>query len=215
MRVRCDSYTECTPIRHFQFTGRRVEWRPPFLPGIHLLIRTERLDLVPGTPESIQACLDGPSALAVALDARVPATWPPEFLDDEALRFTLDRLALGPEQAYWWLYFVVLRGPESRVVIGSAGYKGPPTEGAVEVGYGIVPDFHRRGYATEVVRGLLRHAFSVPGVEQAIGETFPSLIASIGVLRKCGFRNVDGGSEPGVIRFAITRSEHNLNHLPA
>ena len=179
------------------------------------MIRTERLDLVPGTAESIQACLDGRSALAVALDARVPASWPPEFLDDDALRFTLDRLASGPEQAGWWLYFLVLRGPEDRWLIGSAGYKGPPAEGAVEVGYGIVPEHHRRGYATEAVRGLLGHAFSVPGVEQVIGETFPSLIASIGVLRKCGFRNVDGGSEPGVIRFAITRADHNLKHLPA
>ncbi|HET9233130.1 MAG TPA: GNAT family N-acetyltransferase [Candidatus Eisenbacteria bacterium] len=172
------------------------------------MIRTERLDLVPGTPQSIQACLDGRSAMAAVLDARVPASWPPEFLDDDALRFTLDRLASGPDQAGWWLHFVVLRGSEGRVIIGSAGYKGPPAEGAVEVGYGIVPDHQRRGYATEVVRGLLGHAFSVPVVERVIGETYPTLIASIGVLRKCGFRNVDGGSEPGVIRFAISRAEH-------
>ena len=172
------------------------------------MIRTERLDLVPGSPESLEACLNGRDALEIALRARVPASWPHEYLDDDALRFTRDRLASGHEQAGWWLHFVVLRGFEGQVLIGSGGFKGPPAEGTVEVGYGIVADHQRRGYATEVVRGLLGHAFSVPGVERAIGETYPSLIASIGVLRKCGFRSVDGGSEPGVIRFAITRAEH-------
>jgi RimJ/RimL family protein N-acetyltransferase len=41
-----------------------------------------------------------------------------------------------------------------------------------------------------------------------IAETYPSLIASIGVLRKCGFQLVGEGSEPRVIRFELTRPEY-------
>jgi RimJ/RimL family protein N-acetyltransferase len=172
------------------------------------LIVTEHLELVPATPGSIRTALAGPAALAESLDAVVPATWPHEYLDDAALQFMLARLLESPATSGWWLHFVLLRTEGRRILIGSAGYKGPPSEGAVEVGYGIVPDQHRRGYASEAVGGLLAHAFAVPAVERVIGETYPSLVPSIGVLEKCGFRRIEGGSEPGVIRFQITRSEY-------
>ncbi len=173
------------------------------------IIATERLELIRATLELTRAALDDPAALAANLGARVPATWPPEFLDPPSLRFTLDRLAEGGEQAGWWLHFVVLvDGVTGRTLIGSAGYKGPPSpDGTVEVGYGIVRDHQRRGYASEAVRGLLAHAFAVPAVQRIIAETLPELAPSIGVLRKCGFRLIGDGSEPGVIRFELRRAE--------
>jgi ribosomal-protein-alanine N-acetyltransferase len=168
-----------------------------------------RLELVAATPELTRAALAGRRELAVGLGAVVPDTWPPEFLDPPALEYTLDRLGLGTEQEGWWLYFVVLideRG--SRTLVGSGGYKGPPTEdGTVEVGYGIVSDHQRRGYATLTVRRLLDRAFALPEVRRAIAETLPELKPSIGVLRKSGFRLIGEGSEPGVIRFELTRAE--------
>ncbi|HUR96255.1 MAG TPA: GNAT family N-acetyltransferase, partial [Gemmatimonadales bacterium] len=140
----------------------------------------------------------------------VPDTWPPEFLDPEALEFTVKRLREGPEQAGWWLHFIVLaRGPSGPLLIGSAGYKGPPSpNGVVEIGYGIVRDHHRRGYASEAVRGLLRRAFADPAIGAVIAETLPELTASIGVLHKCGFHLIGEGSEPGVIRFELTRAAY-------
>jgi RimJ/RimL family protein N-acetyltransferase len=161
------------------------------------VLYTERLELVPATPDSLRAAIGGD--LGAALGAVVPPTWPHEYLDDGPLEFTLARLTEAPQEAGWWLYFVVLREP--RTLIGTSGFKGPPAEGTVEVGYGIVSDRRRQGFASEVVRGLLAHAFAQPGVTRVIAETFPELIPSIGVLRKCGFRPTEGGSEPGVIRF--------------
>ena len=111
----------------------------------------------------------------------------------------------------WWLHFVVLpRGVAGRTLIGSAGYKGPPSaDGTVEVGDGIVRVHQRQGYASEAVRALLSHAFALPVVQLVIAETLPELALSIGVLRKCGFRLIGGGSEPGVIRFELTRAEYS------
>lgn len=171
------------------------------------MIVTERLELVAATVQSTDAALDGPEALGQHLAAIVPSTWPPEYLDAQALEFTRARLSLGPEQAGWWLYFVVLPdGPTGRTLIGSAGYKGPPdAEGTVEVGYGIVSDQRRKGFASEVVRALIGRAFSFPAVARVIGETLPYLTASIGVMTKCGFRLIGAGSEPGVIRFQLDR----------
>jgi RimJ/RimL family protein N-acetyltransferase len=171
------------------------------------VIVTERLDLVPATPALVRAARSGRPTLAAALDAIVPPTWPPEYLDDAALVYTLERLASGGRHAGWWLHFVVLRsGAEPRTLIGSGGYKGPPSDdGTVEIGYGIVSDRRLRGYAVETARGLIAHAFALPGVRRAIAETLPELAGSIAVLEKCGFTRRGEGSEPGVIRFELTR----------
>lgn len=176
------------------------------------MIRTERLELIPATPGTVRAALEGPEALGAGLSAFVPPTWPPEFLDEDALRWALRKLEAAPEQAEWWFYFVLLPDEEGRrMLIGSAGYKGPPADdGTVEVGYGIVSDRRRRGYAAEAVRGLLARAFGCPEVRRVIAETFPDLVGSLGVLRACGFRPTsesEDASEPGALRFERMRDE--------
>jgi RimJ/RimL family protein N-acetyltransferase len=165
------------------------------------------MELAPATADLLAAALDGPPALAARLAAEVPSTWPPEYLDSAALAFVRERVAAAPDETPWWMYFMVLHqdGGE-RVVIGTAAYKGPPTDdGTVEIGYGVVRDRRRRGFASEAVRGLLQRAFGRPEVRRVIAETLPELTASIGVLRKCGFTLIGEGSEPGVIRYELLR----------
>lgn len=174
------------------------------------MIRTERLELVPATDGLLAAAIESPAALAAALDAHVPPTWPPEYLDAPALDFTRHRMADDPGQSAWWMYFMVLpRAAGDRVLIGSTGYKGPPSEdGTVEIGYAVVSDYRRRGYASESVRGLVKHAFGTPAVRRVVAETLPELTPSIGVLHQCGFEAAGEGSEPGVIRFELTRAAY-------
>lgn len=171
------------------------------------MIQTNRLEIIPATPALVHAALEGHAALASELGAAVPPSWPPEYLDADSLNFTLARFAEGADQMGWWLHFVVLRpGIEPRTLIGSAGFCGRPTlEGDVEVGYGIVSDRRRQGFATEVVRGLVAHAFSYPAVRRVIAHTLPELTPSIGVLEKCGFQQVAESPTSGVIRFALPR----------
>jgi RimJ/RimL family protein N-acetyltransferase len=108
------------------------------------VIVTDRLTLAPATVELTRAALDGPETLGAALGASVPKTPPPEYMDAPALEFTLRRLVDDPANAGWWLYFVLLRGGSTPLLIGSSGYKGPPSEdGTVEIGYGIVSDQRR------------------------------------------------------------------------
>ena len=157
----------------------------------------------------VVAALKGNEALGASIGASVPPTWPPEYLDSASLEFVLRRMEEGGAPSVWWLYFVVLRDADAgRTLIGSAGYKGPPSDGMVEVGYGIVRDQHRHGYASEAVRGLLARAFAAPDVTRVTAETYPELVGSIGVLRKCHFRLIGEGSEPGVIRYELTRAEY-------
>ena len=174
-----------------------------------VVIHTRRLDLRAATIELLLAAVAGPGALARALAALVPATWPPLYLDTRALEFCRARLERAPGEGPWWLYFVLLRCADGApVLVGTAGFKGPPADGMVEVGYGIVAEHQRQGFAAEAVGGLLDHAFAAPGVRRVIAETYPELAPSIGVLAKHGFRRIGGGSEPGVIRFERTRADH-------
>jgi len=155
----------------------------------------------------LRAALIGSESLEIALGAKVPLSWPHEFLDASALQYVLNRLEDHPDEAGWWMYFVLIPDAPERTLIGTAGYKGPPFDGAVEIGYGIVSDQRRRGYASEAVGALLERAFAQTSVTRVIAETMPELVGSIGVLRKAGFRDVPGGSEPGVIRFALPRAD--------
>jgi RimJ/RimL family protein N-acetyltransferase len=180
------------------------------------VLETDRLLLVPGRAELLRVALVDPRALALALGAGVPASWPPEFLDELALEFVLGRILSDPQVTPWWLYFVVrrhphalegARDPRGPVLIGTAGFKGPPTgDGSVELGYGIVRDHQRRGYASEAVAALVAWAYRDTRVQRVLAETFPERIASIGVLSKCGFRNIGSGSEPRTVRFEHTRA---------
>jgi RimJ/RimL family protein N-acetyltransferase len=92
------------------------------------------------------------------------------------------------------------------------GFKGAPDEaGSIELGYGILPEHQRHGYATEAVRGWIDFAFASPQVRTVVGQTLPRLTASIRVLEKAGFRYVGAGSDPSapagerVIRYELSR----------
>lgn len=191
-------------------SARQPRTRIPSLSHRTVTLLTDRLDLIPATPETTRAAIADVSALGRALGAQVRPSWPPALLDRPALAFTLDKLRRGPAHAEWWLYFVVLRADSGeRALIGSVGYKGPPAaDGTVEVGYGILPEYQRRGYASEAVRALVARAFAVPTVRRVIAETLPELTPSIGVMTKCGFTFVDEGSEPGVIRYELPRARY-------
>lgn len=168
------------------------------------MIVTEQLELVPATVALTRTALEGNPALGVALSAAVPASWPPAHFDRPTLEFTLNQLDLGPAQQGWWLYFFVQRA--ERILIGSGGYKGPPSpDGTVEVVYSVVSDHQRRGYAAEAVRGLVSQAFAFSPVRRIYALAQPGVEAPIGVLKKCGFELMGDGTQPGALRYELTR----------
>lgn len=171
------------------------------------MIHTPRMVLIPASVVTLQADLAGPEALGRALGTAVAESWPPDLYDDDAAKWMLGGLqATAPgTEGFWAYYFVWSTGPRGAVLIGVGGFKGPPAEGRVELGYSIVPEYQRRGFATEAVLGMLRFAFSHEEVSEVIAETLPDLIPSIGVLEKTGFGLVGAGSEEGVVRYAISR----------
>ena len=172
-------------------------------------ITTERLELVAGTLPLIEAELANRHRFAELLGAQVPANWPPPLNDAATMQWCERFFKKYPDEVGWANWYFVLReglGGE-RVVIGNGGFGGKPTaDGMVEVGYSVVPEFQRLGYATEAVRGLIHWAFAHPEIVRIVAETYPESKSSIRVIQKNGFLFVGPGSEPGVIRYELKRS---------
>jgi RimJ/RimL family protein N-acetyltransferase len=90
-----------------------------------------------------------------------------------------------------WRFGFALVHSESGLVIGNAGFTGPPdAEGMVEIAYGMVPDYQGRGYATEAASALVAWAAKNGRVAVVRAHTLPECNASTRVLEKCGFRHV-------------------------
>ncbi len=90
-----------------------------------------------------------------------------------------------------WVHGFAVVHREGNLVIGNAGFKGPPDEeGMVEIGYGIVPAFEGRGYATEAAAALVSLASRDDRIRRIRAHTFPEPNASTRVLTKCGFELV-------------------------
>jgi RimJ/RimL family protein N-acetyltransferase len=149
--------------------------------------------------------MEGAAALSRLVGARVGEEWPPPLFDADALEWALEQVRLDRRFEDWGMRYMVLResdggGPEA---VGVAGFKGPPdADNEVEIGYSVLPSYHRRGLASEAVAGLVGHAFDHHGVARIVAHTLPHLDASIGVLRKTGFTLDAELDDEGIVRFA-------------
>ncbi|TLS50980.1 GNAT family N-acetyltransferase [Paenibacillus antri] len=98
----------------------------------------------------------------------------------------MQSLRRHPKLLGWGVWFVRLK--ETGEIIGDAGFKGNPDyTGAVDIGYGFLPEHRGRGYATETAKALVAWAFA-HGAGRVTAETLRDNAASIRVLRKNGFR---------------------------
>ncbi len=177
-------------------------WQGADLPAS--TITTPRLELIDATPSMIRADRDG-GDFAAATGLMVPPAWPPEHWDRDALTWLLNKMAEYPNAAGWGRY-IALKSDGQPLLIGTCGCVGPPeaTED-VEVGYSILPECQRNGFATEAVTAWVDWVFRFSHVRSVNAQTFPHLAGSLGVLRRCGFLAAGEGSEPGALRFRRMR----------
>ena len=175
-----------------------------------LFIRTVRLDLVAARLEHLAAELANLQQLGQLLGAEILASWPPGEFDRFAITYFHDRLACDGESAAPWYAWYAIRRATADVpatLIASGGYFGPPSnDGTVEIGYSVVPEWRRHGYATEMVGGLLSRLADTPGINRVLAECDVQNVASIGVLTRCGFRRIGKGHEPHFDRFQLDRA---------
>ncbi len=116
---------------------------------------------------------------------------PPGGLEVPEVLAWLARTAVAVEEATGrcgaWL---VVHGDEA---VGLISFKGPPHDGAIEIGYGIAPSRRRRGHATAAV-GLL--IAQLPGDLALVAEAGEDNQPSQRVLEHHGFQRVGMRTDP-------------------
>jgi RimJ/RimL family protein N-acetyltransferase len=106
---------------------------------------------------------------------------------------------LGPFLAY-----VIVRHSDGRAV-GDAGFHGPPNaDGALEIGYALVPQARGAGLARESVELLIAWAQSQPGVHAITARVERDNAPSQRLLKHLGFTG--DGEHEGMRRFVL----HNV-----
>lgn len=101
----------------------------------------------------------------------------------------------NPENRIWYAPWKMTI-KDNNTYIGDLCFKGPASEKAVEIGYGILPEYEGKGYTTEAVQAMTQWAFGNSEVVFVEAETAPDNKASLRILEKCGF-TPDGEGEEG------------------
>jgi RimJ/RimL family protein N-acetyltransferase len=167
-------------------------------------LRTLRLELVAADAALSRAGVEDRARLAELLDASVPAAWPPALFAEGEAEFA-KKLEADAELEGWMSWYVVRVG-RARTLVGVCGLGGPPNErGEVMLGYAVLDEFQKKGYATEAAGALIDWAFEDPRTRAITAQTYEHLGASIRVMEKNGLKLVERGPEPGLLTFALRR----------
>ncbi len=140
-------------------------------------------------------CPDSAEYRAVAMSDRRGRLWADDYpTDGDVLMAALREGRTLHVDEPWGPLQIVDRG--DGLVVGGIGFKGAPSDGSVEIGYGLAESARGRGLATESVRLLIEVA-SARGLSAVTARTDPGNVASQAVLLRARFRRDPAGDADG------------------
>ena len=158
------------------------------------IIATDRLDLIPLTPDFLRSTVAGELAEAESmLNLKIPHEWM-DCADFAAMR--LRDFEAGITSQPWMPRAIGLRS--TGAMIGRIGFHSSPgpddladlSPAGVELGYGIFVDHRQQGYAREAVHSLVKWAHDVHDVSSFIASVRPDNTPSLAIISKMGFRRI-------------------------
>ena len=141
------------------------------------------------SPETLHALADDDLERA---NRTAPVALPEVFVAPDWIgtwRFRSAQVREDPTSAAWITGAVW--DADTGLVVGKAGFHAPPDpDGRVEVGYAVVPELRRRGYARAALEVLLERAAREPAVRVVRASVSPDNAASLGLIAQYGFVRV-------------------------
>ncbi len=169
------------------------------------------LTLQATTIEHLDVELNEPSKLGSTLEVHVPSSWPPGEYDRSAMEFFREQMIAGGDAVSGWYGWYAIRPEDDlvpRTLVGGGGYFGPAnSDGVVEIGYSMTPEWERRGYAAEIIRMLVSNAFEQAQVTLIIAHTTEVNLGSVRALERNGFLRHGPGRDPGTVRLERSRDQ--------
>ncbi|MGP4043990.1 GNAT family N-acetyltransferase [Streptomyces sp. 2A115] len=130
--------------------------------------------------------------LDAALNDRRLVHWAEDF-PAEGDRVIVGVIAQGPDAGGAYGHRQIVERA-SGLVVGSISLLWPPSDGSLEIGYGIVASRRGRGYAPEATQALVEFALTSPDTHSVYADAELSNPASIRVLEKAGLHRVSSNA---------------------
>jgi ribosomal-protein-alanine N-acetyltransferase len=150
-----------------------------------LEIETTRLKLIPFTKEICEAALRSSTAVLTEIGIAAGHGWPDADTLDTLPRI-LKNLNKVQSPSGFESWMVLLK--HNNMLIGDIGFKGlPNSDGELDLGYGIIANEQKKGFAKEAASGLVEWAFRQAGVKVITASCFIENLGSQSILRYLNF----------------------------
>jgi len=150
------------------------------------LIQTQRLDLHLISVTDLITLFENPESFSIPENAGYQNPHGVLIKNSGPLRWRVPQVKRDPELNKWFVRFIVVR--ETQEVVGSISFHAEPdSDGMIEIGLGVEPEFQNNGYATEALQGMWQWVCSEPGVRTLRYTVSPSNAPSQRIIQKFGF----------------------------
>jgi [ribosomal protein S5]-alanine N-acetyltransferase len=147
-------------------------------------LETARLTLFATELKHFELVMQSKKLLGEYLGMNVPPSFPES---EDALPWFYDLVRLD-ETLVGWLSFWALHRADN-ALIASIGFKGKPdADGKIEIGYSVIPEYRRQGFASEMVEALLEYGFTNSAVTAILAQTRVDNFPSMKVLERFGMK---------------------------
>lgn len=172
-------------------------------PAIDKLI-TERLILIPYTIDLCRNILNNDYRDLEMLNLKRGKSWPDADVLDTLPRIinNLNKVECPTGYESWMII-----KKDTLEVIGDLGFKGFNSEEEnIDLGYGIIKEERRKGYAGEAVNEIIKWAFTNERVKEITANCLTENISSINLLTKFNFKQVK--TENGTVYWNLINPNH-------
>jgi ribosomal-protein-alanine N-acetyltransferase len=156
-------------------------------------LHTERLILIPFTIEICKNLMNNDFSDLHKLGLKKGKSWPDDDVI-ETLPKIINNLSIVDAPTGFESWMIIKK--DTSEIIGDAGFKGFNYEDRnIDIGYGIIKEERRNGYAEEATKALIKWAFSNEIVKEITAKCLVDNVGSIHLLQKLNFMEVQKDSD--------------------
>lgn len=156
-------------------------------------LKTERLILIPFTSQICTNILNNDFSDLSEIGLKKGISWPDNDVMETLPKIlnNLSKVGLPTGFESW----MIIKN-DTHEIIGDLGFKGfNHEEENIDIGYGIIKEERRKGYAEEAVTELIKWALSNEMVKEITARCLIDNVSSINLLKKLNFTELKNDNE--------------------